>query len=52
MSAFISAMKVEGFESVNEEIAPDLESRDEEGRFLHFRELASTVYFLYEFRRC
>jgi len=55
---FISAMKVEGFECVKEEIAPDgyrcnpLKSGDEEDCFLHFHELASTVYVLYEFSRC
>jgi len=54
---FISAMKVEGFECVKEEIAPDgyrcnpLKSGDEEDCFLHFHELASTVYVLYEFSR-
>ena len=55
---FIAAMKTEGFECVEEEIAPDvyrenpLKSGDEEDCFLHFHELASTVYVLYEFRRC
>ena len=55
---FISAMKSEGFECVKEEIAPDvyrenpLKSGDEEDCFLHFHELASTVYVLYEFKRC
>jgi len=54
---FISAMKVEGFECVKEEIASDgyrcnpLKSGDEEDCFLHFHELASTVYVLYEFSR-
>ena len=55
---FISAMKVEGFKCVKEEIAPDgyrcnpLKSGDEEDCFLHFHELASTVYVLYAFSRC
>jgi hypothetical protein len=54
---FIAAMKAEGFECAREEIAPDayrenpLRSGDEEDCFLHFHELASTVYVLYEFRR-
>jgi len=54
---FISAMKVEGFECIKEEIAPDgyrcnpLKSGDEEDCFLHFHELASTAYVLYEFSR-
>ena len=55
-----AAMKTEGFECVEEEIAPDvyiyrenpLKSGDEEDCFLHFHELASTVHVLYEFRRC
>ena len=55
---FIAAMKTEGFECVMEEVAPDvyrenpLKSGDEEDCFLHFHELASTSYVLYEFRRC
>lgn len=55
---FIAAMKMEGFTCVEEEVAPDvyrtnpLQSGDEEDCFLHFHELASTVYVLYEFRRC
>mmetsp|Transcript_20218 Transcript_20218/g.34440 ORF Transcript_20218/g.34440 Transcript_20218/m.34440 type:complete len:499 (+) Transcript_20218:76-1572(+) len=55
---FIAAMKSEGFECVKEEIAPDeyrrnpLKSGDEEDCFLHFHELSSTVYVLYEFKRC
>ena len=54
---FIAIMKSGGFECVKEEIAPDrfrdnpLKSEDEEDCFLHFHELASTVYILYEFRR-
>lgn len=54
---FIAIMKSGGFECVREEIAPDhfrgnpLKSDDEEDCFLHFHELASTVYILYEFRR-
>ena len=55
---FIAAMKAEGFECVREEAAPKaygenpLKSGDEEDCFLHFHELAGTVYVLYEFRRC
>jgi hypothetical protein len=54
---FITAMKSEGFECVKEEVAPEefrgnpLKSGDEEDCFLHFHELASTVYILYEFKR-
>ena len=54
----VAAMKMEGFTCVKEEIAPDvyrtnpLQSGDEEDCFLHFHELASTVYVLYEFKRC
>ncbi|KAL7528897.1 hypothetical protein ACHAXR_004115 [Thalassiosira sp. AJA248-18] len=54
---FIAAMKSEGFDCVYEEVAPDvyrenpLKSGDEEDCFLHFHELASTVYVLYEFQR-
>mmetsp|Transcript_33315 Transcript_33315/g.60023 ORF Transcript_33315/g.60023 Transcript_33315/m.60023 type:complete len:517 (+) Transcript_33315:98-1648(+) len=55
---FIAAMKSEGFECIEEELAPEmyrgnpLKSGDEEDCFLHFHELASTVYVLHEFRRC
>lgn len=55
---FISAMKSNGFQCISEEIAPDcfrenpLKSGDEEDCFLHFHELASTAYILYEFQRC
>lgn len=55
---FIAAMKAEGFKFVREEVAPEgfrtnpLKSEDEEDCFLHFHELASTVYVLHEFRRC
>mmetsp|Transcript_33755 Transcript_33755/g.57346 ORF Transcript_33755/g.57346 Transcript_33755/m.57346 type:complete len:574 (+) Transcript_33755:202-1923(+) len=55
---FIAAMKTEGFTCTKEEIAPEsyrgnpLKNGDEEDCFLHFHELASTVYVLYEFRRC
>jgi len=54
---FIASMKTGGFECVREEIAPDhfrgnpLKSDDEDDCFLHFHELASTVYILYVFRR-
>lgn len=54
---FIAIMKSGGFECVKEERAPDrfrenpLKSEDEEDCFLHFHELASTVYILYEFRK-
>lgn len=54
---FISAMKSEGFDCVAEEVAPGrygtnpLRSGDEEDCFLHFGELATTTYVLYEFRR-
>jgi hypothetical protein len=53
---FISMMKSHGFQCVKEEIAPDvyrenpLKSGDEEDCFLHFHELASTTYVLYEFQ--
>jgi tRNA G37 N-methylase Trm5 len=55
---FISTMKSNGFQCVKEEIAPELyqenplKSQDEEDCFLHFHELASTAYVLYEFQRC
>ncbi len=55
---FIAAMKSEGFECLKEQVAPDeyrgnpLKSGDEEDCFLHFHELSSTVYVLYEFKRC
>ena len=55
---FIAAMKSVGFECVKEEVAPDeyrgnpLKSGDEEECFLHFHELSSNVYVLYEFKRC
>lgn len=55
---FIAAMKGDGFTCVREEVAPEgyrenpLRSGDEEDCFLHFHELASTAYVLYEFRRC
>ena len=58
LAEFVSAMKSDGFECVSEEIAPriyrenPLKSGDEEDCFLHFHELESTVYVLYEFRRC
>jgi hypothetical protein len=54
---FIAAMKSDGFECVKEEVAPDeyrrnpLNSGDEEDCFLHFHELANTLYVLYEFKR-
>lgn len=58
LEEFISGMKSGGgFECVSEEIAPDryrenpLRSGDEEDFFLHFHELSSKVYILYEFRR-
>ena len=55
---FISAMKSFGFKCIFEEKAPELynqnplRSGDEEDCFLHFHELASTSYVLYEFQRC
>ncbi|KAL3787277.1 hypothetical protein HJC23_004151 [Cyclotella cryptica] len=55
---FISTMKSHGFTCVMEEVAPEsyrenpLKSGDEEDCFLHFHELSSTTYVLYEFRRC
>ena len=59
LEEFIAGMKSDGgFECVSEVIAPDryrenpLKSGDEEDFFLHFHELASKVYVLYEFRRC
>ena len=54
---FIATMKAEGFECVKEEVAPDeyrgnpLKNGDEEDCFLHFHELSSTVYILYEFKK-
>ena len=54
---FIEAMSGKGFELANRMIAPDqyrgnpLSSGDEEDCFLHFHELAATVYVLYEFQR-
>jgi len=58
LSEFIAAMKSEGFKCIKEEVAPDeyrgnpLKSGDEEDCFLHFHELSSTVFVLYEFKRC
>ena len=55
---FIATMKSHGFKCIKEEIAPDcyrdnpLKNGDEEDCFLHFHELASTTYVLYEFQRC
>ncbi|KAL3780053.1 hypothetical protein ACHAWO_004041 [Cyclotella atomus] len=54
---FIAMMKSHGFRCITEEIAPDvyrenpLKSGDEEDCFLHFHELASSTYVLYEFQR-
>lgn len=54
---FIEAMSGKGFQLVDKSVAPDvfrqnpLSSGDEEDCFLHFHELASTTYILYEFRR-
>jgi predicted nicotinamide N-methyase len=59
LDEFIESMKSDStFECIKEVIAPDsyrtnpLTSGDEEDCFLHFHELASKVYILYEFRRC
>ncbi len=58
LEEFISEMKSDGgFECIRNEIAPDqyrenpLRSGDEEDFFLHFHELTSNTYVLYEFRR-
>lgn len=55
---FIEEMKNDGFfQRVHEQIAPQeytinpLKSQDEEDCFLHFHELASATYILYEFVR-
>jgi len=56
LPTFIESMKSEGCELVNVKKAPDsyysnpLSSGDEEDCFLHFNELASSTYMLYEFR--
>jgi hypothetical protein len=59
LDEFIESMKSDSnFECISEVIAPDsyrtnpLTSGDEEDCFLHFHELASKVYILYEFQRC
>lgn len=59
LDEFIETMKSDSnFECMSEVIAPDsyrtnpLTSGDDEDCFLHFHELASKVYILYEFRRC
>jgi hypothetical protein len=59
LDVFIESMKSDSkFQCISEVIAPDsyrtnpLTSGDEEDCFLHFHELASKVYILYEFRRC
>ena len=55
---FIQAMSEKGMELVKKSIACDLyrqnplSSGDDEDCFLHFHELSSTIYELYEFRRC
>ncbi|KAL7517146.1 hypothetical protein ACHAWX_002095, partial [Stephanocyclus meneghinianus] len=55
---FISEMKLHGFTCITDEVAPEsyrenpLKSGDDEDCFLHFHELGSTTYVLYEFRRC
>jgi len=52
---FISALKCDGFRCIMAEDAPDkfhqnpLSSRDYDDCFLHFNELSSTKYVLYEF---
>jgi 2-polyprenyl-3-methyl-5-hydroxy-6-metoxy-1,4-benzoquinol methylase len=58
LDEFIETMKSDSnFECVSEVIAPDsyrtnpLKNGDEEDCFLHFHELASKVYILYEFRQ-
>ena len=58
LDEFISEMKSDGgFECISDVIAPDryrenpLRNGDEEDFFLHFHELASKAYVLYEFRR-
>mmetsp|Transcript_35811 Transcript_35811/g.72697 ORF Transcript_35811/g.72697 Transcript_35811/m.72697 type:complete len:188 (-) Transcript_35811:1891-2454(-) len=57
LPVFLEAMSGEGFELVDKSIAPDqyrdnpLSSGDQEDCFLHFHELAATIYVLYEFRR-
>ena len=58
LTHFIHEMKTDGFfPYVYETVAPPaytmnpLKSQDEEDCFLHFHELASTTYVLYEFSR-
>ena len=54
---FIKTMKKEGFRCVADKLAPDeylanpLKSGDNDECFLHFGELSSTTYILYEFRK-
>jgi len=58
LPAFISSMGKNGFERTGGREAPEgyrsnpLRSGDGEDCFLHFHELASTRYVLYEFRKC
>jgi tRNA G37 N-methylase Trm5 len=53
---FIAAMKCDGCELVNETVAPQeyhsnpLASGDDDECFLHFHELTTSTYILYEFR--
>lgn len=52
---FIKGMKKEGFRCISDTLAPDeyvcnpLSNKDEDECFLHFGELRSTTYILYEF---
>ena len=54
---FLNAMREDGFNLASQRVAPDsyrsnpLRNGDDEECFLHFHELASTTYVLYEFRR-
>lgn len=54
---FIESMKTDGFECVTEKVAPDeyranpLKNSDADECFLHFNELSTSTYILYEFRK-
>lgn len=56
LAEFIESMKSEGCQLVEESVAPSsfcdnpLSNRDDDECFLHFHELASSTYVLYEFQ--
>ena len=55
LKEFIASMKKDGFHCVKEQVAPDmyrsnpLSNGDDEEAFVHFHELPTTEYVLYEF---